>query len=560
MQRIAGWSLLEELSATQELSRMDDTAISQPALFAVQVGCVRVLSSLGCQPAAVIGHSVGEVAAAHIAGVLSLEDAIRVIYHRGRTMAAAPGGRMLAVGVTQETALELLAPHSGSAELAAVNAPDSVTLAGDEAALQEIADGLSDDIFCRFLPVKYAFHSHHMDPVRDDLLSSLAGISTKPAQIDIASSVRGDAAEPEDFNAEYWWHNVRKPVRFSDGISALIGAGYEIFLEISPHPVLTTSIKQNLQHHASAGLVLSSLKRDACSRAALIDVIGQLYCAGYPIDWQKVWPGTVPRLALPLTPWNRKTYWHEPASSREFRCGTVLHPLLERSIGSTDPAWQTALKLKAHAYLSDHRVQGMCVFPGAAYVEMAIRAGQSALDTPMVTLRDLHFEKAVFVPESDGDLQLLLKCTTRDNSFEICSQDLSRDDAWSLNVRGYMDSDERSEPRPALDLSTLGVDVLEHIESDRCYEHFESVGLNYGDAFRGVRRIDKYAGYAIGSVELPASAQLIDADKYWLNPALLDACFQVILGMISDCPDRPNSLLQAPLQQRHCEGHPSTYR
>ncbi len=539
IQELGGWSLLAELRADQSASRMDDTAISQPALFALQVGCARVLEQRGIRPAAVVGHSVGEVAAAHIAGALTLDDAVRVIYHRGRTMGAAPGGRMLALGVCTKRAAELVEPYAGRIAVAASNAPASVTLSGDADALQELADSFADgDVFCRFLPVNYAFHSHHMEPIREDLLASLAGITAQEPTIPIASTVRGDIAEGDDFAGAYWWDNVRQPVQFAEGLAALIGAGYDLFLEISPHPVLTTSINQNLKHHQADGLVIGTLRREESDRRQLLAVVGALYCAGYPVDWRGLWPQGGTYVKLPPTPWERQPYWHEPESSREFRCGRVVHPLLDRALPLPKPSWETPLDLNVHGYLADHRVQGLCVFPAAAYVEMAIAASQELHGTEHPVIEDLQFDKAVFVSESGEDQRLQFSFSPDDNGFAISTRTLGRDETWTQNVAGYLSRPATTAEAPAFDPALCEPPVLDEVEAEECYQQFATVGLHYGPAFSGVQRVTKYEGYAIGEVELPEAATLNLAERYWVNPALLDACFQVMLGMMPRGTDR----------------------
>jgi acyl transferase domain-containing protein len=239
-----GWSLLEELGRDQKESRIQETAIAQPAIFAVQAALAALWQSRGVHPAAVIGHSVGEVAAAHVAGILDLEEACRVIFWRGACMdATTQRGRMLAVALTVEDAELFIAPHRGKIHLAAVNSPGSVTVSGDASPLEELAELFTEKgIFNRFLKVGYAFHSHHMAEARKPLMERLGKIQRKSPKVPIFSTVTGELANESLFDSDYWWKNVRQPVWFAKAVGNLVDQGHRIFLEISSHPVLSASV------------------------------------------------------------------------------------------------------------------------------------------------------------------------------------------------------------------------------------------------------------------------------------------------------------------------------
>ena len=260
MRTFSAWSLLEELSRNEATSRLHDTAIAQPAIFSLQVALAALWSSWGVVPDCVVGHSLGEVAAAHVAGVLTLREAARVIFHRGRCMSAAPTtGRMLAARLTEEQAGEIVAEFPGVC-VAAVNAPASVTLSGDEAPLRNIAALLeARGIFHRFLQVNYAFHSEQMDGVRAELLTALGKIDTAPAKLTIVSTVTGLPMAGHEFDADYWWCNVRLAVRFNDAIGEVCSRGRRLFLELGAHPALGASITETLADRHVDGKACFSL-------------------------------------------------------------------------------------------------------------------------------------------------------------------------------------------------------------------------------------------------------------------------------------------------------------
>jgi len=403
VRELGDWSLLEELGADEAHSRMHDTRYAQPALFALQVGLVEVLKQWGVVPDAVVGHSVGEVAAAHVCGALSLEQAVKVIYHRGRCMASAPGGRMLALGVPFEEAEPLAASHQGRVSVAANNSPVSVTLSGDGEALESVAAQFENSsTYCRFLPVKYAFHSAHMEPIREELMAALEGIEAVPAQLPVYSAVTGEAIDGTALGAEYWWRNVRQPVRFADAIGRLAEEEHTFFVELSPHPVLGTSISQCLGQNHRSNVVVPTLRRDTSDNVQMLGAVGMLYTAGYPVNWRRLWPLPGSFVQLPGYQWQRASYWHEPKPTREFRIGRLEHPLLAKRFQLTDPTWEVQLTTRLMPYLGDHRVQGRTVVPAAAYVEMALAAGYALSSGEAPVLEEMRFTKALFLPDA-GD-------------------------------------------------------------------------------------------------------------------------------------------------------------
>ncbi len=320
VRQLGPWSLLDELTADEAHSRMAVTAISQPAIFAIQAALATLWASWGIRPEAVIGHSVGEVAAAYLAGVFSLEDAVRVIYQRGRCMELAPSrGRMLAVGVSLDEARQLVSGCGEQVSIAAVNGPASVTLSGEAGPLEDIARQLeARQVFCRFLQVQYAFHSAQMDPIREELLLSLQGLQPRPATLPFFSTVTGKKVEGPELGPDYWWHNVRQTVRFADGVDHLIDVGCDTVVELSPHPVLTGSVTECYRHHGKKVQVLPSLRRQEDERATMLRSLGQLDTCGAALDWAGVC-GTSqpPRLVpLPLYPWQHERYWFESEECR----------------------------------------------------------------------------------------------------------------------------------------------------------------------------------------------------------------------------------------------------
>jgi acyl transferase domain-containing protein/acyl carrier protein len=306
-----GGSLLERLEAEEDA--LDHTEVAQPALFALQVGLTALWRSWGVTPATVVGHSVGEIAAAHAAGILSLEDAARVVALRGRAMQPAKGrGKMAAVEVPVDEALAALAGADGLLEIAAVNGPASTTIAGDPEALEEAVARLRErGATCRMLKVEYAFHTAQMEPYDAELEAALADLRPGAGDVPMASTVTGALVAGSEIGASYWRQNVRSPVLFADAVDTLGREGYGLFLEIGPHPVLAASIAQCGDAAGREATVLASLRRGRDERETLLESLGSLYTLGLPIDWRGVHPDGGRLVRLPTYPFQRQRYWFE---------------------------------------------------------------------------------------------------------------------------------------------------------------------------------------------------------------------------------------------------------
>jgi acyl transferase domain-containing protein/acyl carrier protein/ubiquinone/menaquinone biosynthesis C-methylase UbiE len=311
MKRHIAWDLLEELRRDEATSRLDETEIAQPALFALQVALVTVWRSWGIEPDALIGHSVGEVAAAHLSGALSFDDAIKVICHRGRLMQRATGlGKMAAIELPEAEVEKWLRPYRDLVSPAAINSPTSTVISGDSAAIDQImAAAKNRGIRAKILPVNYAFHSPQMEPLGNKMVEAVSGLITRTASIPVYSTVTGAQGTDQDFDAAYWGRNIRQTVLFAAAVRAMLDSGFNTFVELSPDPVLSSMVLQSAAGLPESLLILPSLRKGQPDRLQMLKSLTSLFVAGAEINWQGVYPAGGRVVPLPLYPWQRKRFW-----------------------------------------------------------------------------------------------------------------------------------------------------------------------------------------------------------------------------------------------------------
>ena len=533
LRHYTGWSLLEALSASEEQSRMTETEVAQPANFAIQVGLAELWRSWGIEAHAVIGHSTGEVAAQYLVGALSFEDAVKVSYYRSSLQQRTSGsGRMLAVGMTPEMVDQAMRDAGPLVSVAAINGPTAVTLSGDATILESMASQLETfEVFHRFLSVNVPYHSHFMDPLRDDLLAGLGDLRPQSACIPLYSTVTGTRVDGSGSDADYWWQNVRGTVLFAAAFSQMIADGYSIFVELSPHPVLASSMNELLSQQGQEGVVVPSLRRNEPDSAVLLGSLGTLYTQGCAVGWQKFYDQESSFVRLPSYPWQFKTYWTESQEAREDRYYTQVHPLLGQRMNATHPTWELQVDTRHLPYLADHRIQENVLLPGAAFIEMALAAAGEVFGEGECAIEDMKFRKALLLTDiSDPRLRTILH--QEQATVEIFSHapTASGEAVWTLHAIARLC--QRSSHRPRLDLGALRRDCATHISREEFYQHTRQMGFQYGPAFQAVQAIDTGSGRAIGVVQVPAMLEGEVAD-YVFHPSLIDAAFQVLLTAAS---------------------------
>ncbi|GEB47989.1 type I polyketide synthase [Streptomyces cacaoi] len=518
-----GLSIGAELSRPEPESRLTETLYAQVANFVVQAGLTAMWREWGIEPAAIVGHSVGEVAAAHAAGVYTLRDALTISYHRASLQARLAGrGVMAAVDMPEDA----LRPYlSDGVDVAAVNGATATTLAGDAGAMDALIPRLeAAGASVKRLRVEVAYHSHQMEEIREPLLAALRTIRPRTAEVPLVSSVTGDRVDGGELDAGYWWRNVRQPVRFADALRRLSGFAPGAVVEVGPHPVLATAIDEALSGQAGGPVRVASLRRDRPQREQLLQALGTLYTAGAAPDWERVHPGPREHLDLPRYPWQRDHHWSESAAGREARLGGAGPRLAGREVRGTVPAREVQLSTAEFPYLPDHRIGQTVVFPGSGYLEAALALFP---DEAPVVFEDVVFQRPLtLLPHTVSTLRTVHDPETR--LVTLHSRE-SGDAAWTPHAR--LRHPELARPRtPAPRAESLAelTDGLPRWDRDEIYARLDDTGLEYGPAFRAVEGI--WHRERTGEVFAELSTGTVDTEGYRLHPALLDAALQAMIA------------------------------
>jgi acyl transferase domain-containing protein/nucleoside-diphosphate-sugar epimerase len=526
------WSLLEELNAPPERSRLDATEVAQPVIFALQAAFTALWAQWGIQPDAVVGHSVGEIGALYAARVLSLDEALRVVVLRARFMQRATGtGAMAAVGLGEGALRTRLAPFGARLSVGAVNAPRSVVVSGETQALEEMLAQLdAEGVFQRRLPVQYAFHSAQMQPHADALRSALGRVQAQPPQVPVYSTLTGTLLHGA-VDADYLARNVREPVRFADAVAALLADGITAFVELAAHPVLGASIAECAADATEPVHVLASQRRGRAQVDTMLAACAGLYAAGRAPDWVGLNGGNANVIDLPAYPWQRERFWLPaplPTAATAARDTGAADALLGHRLpvaGST--VFEARWPGTAPAWLADHRIGGAVLLPGMVMLEALQRAACTALGTTAVELRDFTIRQALVLHELEGAAntwQVAVPPARADGAVEpaLYAPDAAAPGGWRCVASAVA---ARSTDSPASPMATTAADpdVDRDASIDAIYRAFESHGTRFGPALRTLQRVTLHADGS-ASAELRVSPDCADAALALLLDGALQAC------------------------------------
>ncbi|MFB9903087.1 SDR family NAD(P)-dependent oxidoreductase [Allokutzneria oryzae] len=485
---------VREVIFGDDASVLDRTANTQPALFAVEVALFRLFESWGVRPDFLIGHSVGELAAAHVAGALGVEDALTLVTARARLMEALPtGGAMVAVQCSED-AIEL----SEGVSIAAVNGPASVVLSGDEDAVVALAESLG--VKTKRLKVSHAFHSHRMDGMLAEFRRVAEGLTYAAPKIPVVSNLTGDVVT--EFTADYWVRHVRETVRFADGVKTLEDLGVTTMVELGPDGVLSAMVD---------AVAVPALRKHRDEVHSVLSALSTVYVRGGAVEWTTVLaPGRL--VDLPTYPFQRERYW---LNSDVASTGTE-HPLLTASVDVPDGfVLAGRLSLSTMPWLADHTVLGTVLLPGTAFLELALHAGERA---GYDLLEELTLEAPLVVPASGA---VDLRITVREREIAIHSRAEDGSAEWTRHASGVLAA---ATPGEAEGLTAWPPADAEPIDLGGLYPGLAEAGLDYGPVFQGLR-----AAWRSGSdVFAEVVVEQHDAGAFGLHPALLDSALHAV--------------------------------
>jgi acyl transferase domain-containing protein len=591
LEPLVDWSLLDVLRGHDGAPGLDRVDVVQPALFAVMVALAGLWRACGVEPAVVIGHSQGEIAAAHVAGGLSLEDAARLVVARSRALVGLMGrGGMVSVALGEERLLPLLERWGGAVSVAAVNSPGAVVVSGEREALNELLSALGDDgVRARELPVGYASHSAQIEEIREQLLAECEGIVPVSSDVPFLSTVTAETMDTAGLDGDYWYRNLRETVRFEQATRVLLGQGRRAFVEVSAHPVLTTAVQETADaalEDAGTVVAVGCLRREEGGLERFLKSLGEAWVHGVDVNWDAVFAGSgAARLQLPGYAFQRARYWlTDQRLALDGLAGAGLaaaeHPLLGAMVGLADGdglVFTGQFSAQTHPWLADHAVMGVALLPGAAFVELALYAGREvgcdlleeltlSAPLPLGQSSPVEIQLSIGGPdEQTGRRPVSIHARTEHDSI---TDGWGEGSGWTVHATGVLSpsaiapaahgqdgaselrSPEQAEGETAVQTAVyaqasawepagaawppVGAAAVP-IES--LYERLSELGYDYGPAFQGLRGAWRRGDELFVEVAL-ADAEAEQANAFGLHPALLDSALHgVVAGLLGKDED-----------------------
>ncbi len=549
---------------------LDQTGYCQPALFALEVALAALWRSWGVHPDVMLGHSVGELVAAHVAGVFSLDDAARLVVARARLMQALPaGGAMVSIAASAARVADAVAPHAERVSIAAVNGPESVVISGAETSVIRIAEAFADrGVATRRLVVSHAFHSPLMEPMLEDLRRVAESVAYRAPTCLLVSNVHGSLAGEDVMTADYWVQHVRRAVQFSDGVRAARVSGVRRFVELGPKPTLLGLVSACLREDVEGLVLLASMReprheirdelrgeeRDDGRRGerhaqrseteTVLEALGGIHAHGGAVDWAGLFPARERRVELPTYPWQRQAYWIDHRGGKRdveaAGLAPVQHPLLGAAVERADGEghlFTAKLSLRQTPWLGQHEVHGAVLFPGTGFIDLALAI---ARELGMSSVSELTLTAPMVLPERGAlELQVWVERpdAAGDRSLAMYSRRAEGDTdggGWTCHAKGQLAS-ERGSDLPGAWSSEWPVPGAERVDLSGLYDRLSTAGLTYGPAFRGLEELWRNADEVHALIELPAPL-VHDAKHYAIHPALLDAALHALHVVLPEHP------------------------
>ncbi len=533
------WSLIDVVRGLPGAPDLDRVDVVQPVLWAIMVALAELWRSVGVTPDAVIGHSQGEIAAAFVAGALSLEDAARAVALRSRLLVRLSGaGGMVSMACGLAHAEELVSMWGDRLNIAAVNGVSAVVVAGDIDALAELVQRCeAENVRARAIDVDYASHSAQVDAIRADLTEALDGIAPRSSSVAFFSTVTGELMDTAGLNAEYWYRNIRQPVQFERAVRTAADGGCQVFIESSPHPVLITGIEETLatpaDRNPSQPIVIPSLGRDDGALQRFYLSVAQAHVAGVGVDWSSVFAGLgARRVGLPTYGFVRRRFWLGELDAGGKDVGGVglapaRHGLLGAVVARPDSGGVVLtgqLSVAAQPWLADHAVAGVVLFPGAGFAEMAIRAGD---EVGCGVVEELTLSAPLVLPTVGGvQVQVVVGAAGEAGrrAIAVYSHGAQPVLGWTLHAEGRLGAGAAG---PAADLSTWPPPGATALDVTGAYQLLAARGYEYGPAFRGLQALWQLGTEIFAEVALPEDAGLT-VGGFGIHPVLLDAALHAM--------------------------------
>lgn len=541
------WSLLEELNATPEQSRLNEIQVIQPAICAVQIALARVWMSWGVTPQAVVGHSMGEVAAAHVAGVLSLDDAARVICTRSRLMqtVAGKGGAMAVTELSYPEAQKVAARYEGKLSVAVNNSHKSTVLAGDKASIDMVLAELDKrGLFCRMVKVDVASHSPQMDPLKEPLREALQGITPHRATIPFISTVIAAPMDGSDMGPDYWVSNLRGTVQFAAVMNLLMRDQHTVFVETNPHPVLVNAVNECAEHLKRKVITVGSLHRDFTELEMLHKNLGELFQRGYEPDWTVFYGTTrIPHVPLPAYPFQRERYELEDLSHQrdDHKPSQARFPMLGERLNLANLEgtyfWSSTISLHKFNYLRDHLMHGRIELPVSCLIEVLLEATTEIFSGEVpVQITDIAFTQPIILTEQGKvEMQVKLMLKAGDvGSIEVYKKE-STETHWGLCATGTAQVSTLLEPYDAI-FGEIDYQHPSYTEGLQYYNMLRAVGLQYGGHYQQITGIDRLRGRRSKDILFsikPTDAVRAAAGQYKIHPTLISNFLQPVFSELT---------------------------
>jgi acyl transferase domain-containing protein/NADPH-dependent curcumin reductase CurA/NAD(P)-dependent dehydrogenase (short-subunit alcohol dehydrogenase family)/acyl carrier protein len=525
------------LAAAPGAPPLEGVEVVQPALFAVMVSLARLWAACGVEPSSVAGHSQGEIAAAHIAGGLTLPDAARLAAVRAKLIARIAGeGGMVSVGASPERVGELISPWEGEIETAAYNGPSSTVVSGTRSALDQLlalCEGEGQPR-AREVAVDYASHSRHVEVLREEILEAFADISPRQGSIPFHSTVTGELLDTAELDAEYWYRNLRQPVLFEAVSRGLIESGHSSLIEVSPHPVLSLALSETIEATGAEAAVsmIETLRREEGGAERFALSLATAHAAGAPIAWEAFFAGTGAKaVPLPTYPFQHERYWLSPAAAlgdpASIGQRAITHPFLAAAIEDPREAEVTfsgRISLQEHPWLADHAVLGEVLLPGTALLELALSVaedlgcegvGELTLSAPMLLPAEGALALRVYVsaPDTEGERRI-----------SIHSRPDSEEGEWSTHAEGELTAKAPELPEP---LEHWPPAAAEPLDLAHLYDRFAEAGFEYGESFEGLIGAWRSEGELYAEVE---PTPTLHPEDFAIHPASLDSALHALAG------------------------------